>query len=182
MKIILNKDIELHGIPFRVYSDGTIIRLRYTSPMGNRMKERVAKLRNQDGYLNFDVRSGYRKQKKYRAHRVVAECFLENPNSLEQIDHIDGNKSNNSVENLRWVSVTDNLRAFREKKRGTTSKYRGVYKKETRWVAQVGHLGERVRIGSFGTEEEAAHAYDAKAIQLGYLKEALNFPRAYSRS
>lgn len=37
-------------------------------------------------------------------HRVVAEAFIPNPENLEQVDHIDNDKTNNTVKNLRWVS------------------------------------------------------------------------------
>ena len=37
-------------------------------------------------------------------HRLVADAFLPNPNNLEQIDHKDADKTNNTVSNLRWVS------------------------------------------------------------------------------
>ena len=37
-------------------------------------------------------------------HRLVAEAFIPNPNNLEQVDHKDGNKSNNKLSNLRWCS------------------------------------------------------------------------------
>lgn len=41
-------------------------------------------------------------------HRLVAETYLENPESKSQVDHIDGNKNNNTVDNLRWVTVYEN--------------------------------------------------------------------------
>lgn len=43
-------------------------------------------------------------------HRVVATAFLENKSDLPFVNHIDGVKTNNSVENLEWVSATENMR------------------------------------------------------------------------
>lgn len=42
-------------------------------------------------------------------HRLVAEAFIPNPLGLRDVDHIDGNRSNNRVENLRWVSHKENI-------------------------------------------------------------------------
>ena len=46
----------------------------------------------------------------YKLHRILARHFIENPDDLPQVDHIDRNKTNNSIENLRWVSNSENCR------------------------------------------------------------------------
>lgn len=44
----------------------------------------------------------------FNIHRLVAEAFIPNPDDKPQIDHIDRNKENNNVENLRWVDQSEN--------------------------------------------------------------------------
>lgn len=45
-------------------------------------------------------------------HRLVAQAFLDNVDNLPEVHHIDSNKSNNCVENLRWISHKDNVIAI----------------------------------------------------------------------
>ena len=58
---------------------------------------------NSKGYLRVHIEG-----KLQFVHRLVAEKYIPNPNNLEQVNHIDGNKENNSVENLEWVSNLEN--------------------------------------------------------------------------
>lgn len=59
------------------------------------------------GYIRYSLQDNGKRVRKL-GHRLVAEAFLENPNNLPQVDHINGDKTNNSIENLRWVSPSDN--------------------------------------------------------------------------
>ena len=64
--------------------------------------------KQRDGYLDVCLcKNG--KVKRMLVHRLVAEAFIPNPQSLETVNHKDEDKHNNNVSNLEWLSGTDNL-------------------------------------------------------------------------
>lgn len=70
---------------------------------------------NNSGYLVVSALNYFVKNERgiqnsnMLVHRLVAECFIPNPFDKEQVNHIDGNKFNNRVENLEWVSASENM-------------------------------------------------------------------------
>lgn len=48
------------------------------------------------------------KRKEGKIHRLVAKAFIDNPNNKKQVNHIDGDKKNNNVSNLEWVTNQEN--------------------------------------------------------------------------
>lgn len=99
--------------------------------------------------------------KKYQAHRL-AWLFEYGRFPSEEIDHIDGNRSNNRIENLREASRTRN--SYNSPARGK-SRFKGVYlhSQNGNWIARIKEHRKTFHIGVFQSEEEAARAYDAEA-------------------
>lgn len=64
---------------------------------------------NHDGYYTVGL-SKNGKSKTLRVHRIVAETFIENKENKMQVNHIDGNKLNNNINNLEWCTCKENIR------------------------------------------------------------------------
>ena len=64
-----------------------------------------------NGYLIIDLCKD-NKSKKVPIHRLVAEAFIPNPENKPTVDHADGDRTNNSIENLRWATYSENNSRF----------------------------------------------------------------------
>ena len=64
---------------------------------------------HRNGYASVQLGKGSRR-KTCLVHRLVASAFVPNPSSLPEVNHIDGDKLNNSVENLEWVTRSQNMK------------------------------------------------------------------------
>lgn len=70
----------------------------------NRTNRMLIPVLTKNGYLRVGLDG-----KLCRIHRLVAEAFIDNPNGYTQVNHIDGNKCNNHVNNLEWCTPSQNI-------------------------------------------------------------------------
>ena len=77
----------------------------YASNIGQ-IKDSAGRIKHQNESFKYNRISV--KGKKELVHRIIATAFIPNPNNLETVNHIDGNKKNNSVKNLEWCSSQEN--------------------------------------------------------------------------
>lgn len=122
------KKIESH--PNYSISDGGIVR-------NDRTGIYIKPVPTENGYLRVGLN-----KRLCRVHRLVAEAFIPNPTGLSQVNHIDGNKLNNHVDNLEWCTPKQNIHHAYEHGLSTVN-YQGIREKTP--VLQISLDGKVVR-------------------------------------
>jgi hypothetical protein len=62
-----------------------------------------------NGYTYISLRTPDKKKKSFRVHRLVAMAFIDNPDNKPQVNHINADKQDNTVENLEWCTMEENI-------------------------------------------------------------------------
>lgn len=118
---------------------------------------------NSNGYASrYSTKNG--KPCSLLMHRYLYECLVGEIPEKWQIDHIDGNRLNNQIANLRTVTNRANAHNRAVRREGkTSSKYVGVYwsKGERKWKAHIDIEGRRTGLGTYTDEYEAHLAYQS---------------------
>ena len=78
-------------------------------------------------------------------HKLIAEYFIENPYNKKCVDHIDNDRLNNNINNLRWVSYQEN-NMNRKLSSKNSSNFKGVYfhKPSNKWCAHIQIRGKNI--------------------------------------
>ena len=106
MKKEVWKDIKGYEGFYQVSNMGRIRSLDHETS-GKKYKGKILSTNVTVGYPIVRLSKGENKTSE-RVHRIVAKTFIENPDNLPEVNHLDGNKNNNCVENLEWCSSREN--------------------------------------------------------------------------
>lgn len=99
-QVIVWKDVKDYEVEYQVSNFGHVYSIK--------REKYIKAYMDKDGYLIVGLCKDS-KQKIYKVHRLVAKAFIPNPENKQQVNHIDGDKTNNRVENLEWVTCQENI-------------------------------------------------------------------------
>lgn len=102
------RDIEGYEGFYQVSDSGQVRSLDRVTTNGRKRKGRTLKQANRPNGYRFVVLSKGNVPKECSVHRLVSNAFIPNPEHKPNVNHIDGNKNNNHVENLEWVTQSEN--------------------------------------------------------------------------
>lgn len=129
------------NMEYEIYKNGKIFLRDYTivdsSGRTRHFKGREL-ISNSTEY--HEARLGGRNNKeRWLWHRLIATVWIENPNNYDTVDHINGDKGDNSVENLQWLSRSENIKkCFNE---GSYNNISSLHSKYLRWKNNTKNLG-----------------------------------------
>ena len=169
---------------------GTGYERYYVSTEGNFYKKliktgKLKQLKVYQNHLNHYLYIGLGHgiyHKTFRAHKLVALAFIDNPNQYDQINHIDGNKTNNSITNLEWCDLSYNIKhAYKNNlwnpiKFQKTSKPVNVYDLDHNLLAECLTIRDAAKfIGcSISSITRAINQYNGYLKRLKYFIEPCN--------
>lgn len=161
---------------FRVISGNPNYLISNCGRVMNGKTKRILKPQLRVGYHSVRLYNN-NKWKIHNVHRLVGFAFIDNHDNLPYIDHINRIRTDNRVENLRWVSSSENARNP-TKADNKTSKYIGVSydERSNKWRSRIKINGKDVHLGRYVNEEDAAKARDRKAREENLYTTNFNFP------
>lgn len=154
--------IQVNERVYSIHKNGSIF---YQKQMHNWPSPKVFKCKGskniKNKYISISFRDKYSNGTTEYAHRLVAYYFVDNPHNKPCVNHIDGDKWNNSAENLEWVTYSENhIHAYKNKLKSTPDGRDlggGIFHdvKRARYMVYCDYYGKRKYLTPVKTREEA---------------------------
>ena len=156
---------------YEVSNYGNVKGLKIKTNFGSSFKiypERIINpWKDKKGYLYIDI-SYFPNKKRFLLHRLVAIHFINNKENKPQINHKDGNKSNNCVENLEWCTAKENLKHAVDtglnKKEGVDN-YKSKFSKED--IINIRKIK--------GSQQSIANIFNVSQTCIGSIKRQITY-------
>ena len=118
--------VRIDEYPYVFHLNGTFLRI-----WDGHTRE-IKPQKDKKGYMLVSLcKNG--KVKQFYAHRLLALHFIPNPENKPEVDHINGIRDDNRLENLRWVTHKENMNGFKSNPAAIITKG-GIYKRKNGWV------------------------------------------------
>lgn len=162
------KDIKGYEGQYIVSNLGNVRSLdRYVKTKGEGVKfiygSNIKKRKDKCGYIYVALCKKHHKLSK--VHRLVAEAFIPNPDNKPQVNHINGIKSDNRVENLEWATASENTK-HKYSVLGYKSNMKGKFGKDNPTAKIVLQIKDGVVVAEFYSTMEAQRKTGIKSPQI----------------
>ena len=144
---------------YAIHSNGTV----QNTLTGKFLKPSV----DGNGYYFIGIKNTAGETKNARINVLMGKYFLKNPENKPIVDHIDRNRLNNNLNNLRWATYSEN-NMNKGLQTNNTSGYPGVrwHARDKKWVAQIKIDKHQLHLGYFDSIQQAVNTRNAKAREL----------------
>jgi hypothetical protein len=163
--------IKITDLNFEIWKDITgyegIYQISNLGNVKNTNTSRILKPRlNSNGY-KFVTLHCNGKKKMMRIHRLIAIHYIPNDENKQCVDHIDNNRTNNKLSNLRWcTNQQNNMNQSISKNNKSGAKGVTFYKRTNKWEVKIMINGKHIHLGYFTEINDAIEARRKKAKEL----------------
>ena len=144
---------------YEISSYGRVKKIKNNALMKPRFNEAT-------GYAFLSLRTN-KTRRTTHIHQLIAKAFIDNPQNKKYVDHIDNDRRNNSIKNLRWCTQSENNQNSKLAK-NNTSGVKGVSynKRDKKWISRITVDGTTITLGYFDNIEDAKNARVKRAKKL----------------